>query len=90
MLVNAVFNIHPKMKYILWCSYTQGYRGCSKSQKNSPPDCREGYFNKGIYNYAWPATETNDLSFFPFLNTTTPSARANKVWSLPIPTLSPG
>ena len=40
--------------------------------------------------YASGLTETYDLSFLFFLNSTTPSTKANNVWSLPIPTLSPG
>ena len=34
--------------------------------------------------------ETKDLLFLLFLNSTTPSVNANKVWSFPMPTLIPG
>ena len=35
-------------------------------------------------------TETKDLLLAFFLNSTIPSVRAKSVWSLPIPTLTPG
>lgn len=41
-------------------------------------------------DYAFGSTDTKDLLFAFFLKTTLPSTNANKVWSLPIPTLSPG
>jgi hypothetical protein len=41
------------------------------------------------YSAATGSTETKDLLSFFFWKTTVPSTRANKVWSLPIPTLAP-
>jgi|GEM_PF-2092988 len=35
-------------------------------------------------------TDTNERSFLFLRNSTTPSVKANKVWSLPIPTFVPG
>lgn len=55
------------------------------------------FYSLFVSNYAYSVTSaetgmtfTYERSSLFFVNSTMPSVKANKVWSLPIPTLSPG
>lgn len=71
-------------------------KAVDRIQKNKTPVSAEPkrvivfYIIRFAYSAVTGSTETYERSSRFFLNFTTPSIKANNVWSLPIPTFGPG